>query len=85
MAAGKQRPDPRYGSTRGQGPDRGVGQTKGLHQYKLIHNGPHIQGYGGKITPAAMRGANEAEDGPKPVQIQRGARNLQIKPGLSDS
>lgn len=40
---------------------------------------------GGKITPAAMRGTNEAEDGPKPVKIQRGAHNEQIKPGLSDS
>jgi len=32
-----------------------------------------------------MRGTNEAEDGPKPVKIQRGAHNEQIKPGLSDS
>ena len=65
--------------------DKGMGQVKRLPEYKLIHNRPHIQRHGGKITPAAMRGTNEAEDGPKPVKIQRGAHNEQIKPGLSDS
>lgn len=60
-------------------------ETTLIPEYKLIHNRPHIQRHGGKITPAAMRGTNEAEDGPKPVKIQRGAHNEQIKPGLSDS
>lgn len=85
MAAGKQGPDPDHGADRRQGPDRSMGQVKRLPEYKLIHNRPHIQRHGGKITPAAMRGTNEAEDGPKPVKIQRGAHNEQIKPGLSDS
>ena len=65
--------------------DRIAAWAKRLPEYKLIHNRPHIQRHGGKITPAAMRGTNEAEDGPKPVKIQRGAHNEQIKPGLSDS
>ena len=85
MAAGKQGPDPDHGADRRQEPDRSMGQVKRLPEYELIHNRPHIQRYGGKITPAAMRGTNEAEDGPKPVKIQRGAHNEQIKPGLSDS
>ncbi len=37
-----------------------------------------------KLNEIKELNVNEAEDGPKPVQIQRGAHNLQIRPDLSD-